>query len=104
MDYDLLEINETAELEFKPNVKLSDLPLNEKFTICSLTSVQTKYGESILVELERNAVFLPKRVVPLLKGKEAKFENKEYCLVYEGSKEVGKQNPAQLFKIVKKDE
>ncbi|CAH1103850.1 unnamed protein product [Psylliodes chrysocephalus] len=104
MDYDLLEINETAELEFKPNFKLSDLPLNEKFTICSLTSVQTKYGESIIVELERNVVFLPKRMVPLLKGKEAKFENKEYCLVYEGSKEVGKLNPAQLFKIVKKDE
>ncbi|KAJ8964151.1 hypothetical protein NQ314_005092 [Rhamnusium bicolor] len=97
---DLKQLNTFGLIENKPLVKLSELPLDAPHPTISLKVTKGKFGESIFVELEDKAVFLPKRVTDYLKPNIKKFTTLKYSLIYRGTKEVGKPQPANQFEIV----
>lgn len=88
------------EKENKPIKKLSELQQDIPYKIFSGTLVNTKFGKSVLLELESCVVFLPKRVTetytPYLKF----FREQKFAIVFKGTKDVHKPNPAVLFQII----
>lgn len=97
---DLYKFNKVSLLETKPNIKITDLVIDKPVPILECKLVKSRFGETVLAELEENSVFLPKRVVPLLKDNLHEFIPGKYCLVYQGLKNVNKPTLGTIFKII----
>lgn len=100
---DLTKFNKVSLLETKEVVKLCDLPINVPQTIYSVQLMTTKYGETALIELTDNKVFLPKRVVPLIRENLQDFDGGKYSIVYKGLKDVKKPSMGTIFELVKSE-
>lgn len=98
MDLETLNRVCLAENE-KQLVKLQDLTINEKYSICKATIVNTKYGRSILLHLESKVVFLPQRVTNTFEPQLNHFAEGKYALIFKGTKDVRKPHPLILFEI-----
>ena len=97
---DLEKLNQVSLLENKQVTKLGDLPQNIPQSIYGAEIIKTKYGETVLLELKKNKIFLPKRVLPIIKDNLAQFTRGKYSIVYEGLKDVNKPSMGVLFKFV----
>lgn len=75
---DLLEeINNVGELKFKEYKSVKSLNLNEKYKIEKIERIKDKYGPTIIVELEKYKVHLPKRFTNIIDDKTVKELNKK---------------------------
>ncbi|KAG5864764.1 hypothetical protein JTB14_034517 [Gonioctena quinquepunctata] len=54
----------------------------------------------VLLELDKNVVFLPQRVTDEYKPHIANFSPENYAVIFRGNKDVGKPYPAASFEIV----
>ena len=99
---DLKSVNEKALLEGprKPVQKLDSLPADIPQKILKARLVPTKFGESILVELEESVVFLPRRVTDDFKTQLGYLNTQKYSIVFRGTEDFGKAHPAVRFEIV----
>ena len=99
---DFTKLNQTALLEGnnKPLIKLSELAKDVPTKILLARLINTKYGECILLELEENTTFLPKRVVPMMKDHLEEFSSGNYSIVFQGFKNVNKPCMGTLFKFM----
>ncbi|CAH1972753.1 unnamed protein product [Acanthoscelides obtectus] len=96
---DLTKINETSTLAgLKPAVKLRELPSNGPHLILGAKITKGKFWESVLLELEKNVVFLPGRVTEGFKIQIDKFEAAKYTVTFTGLEE-GNFHPATKFLI-----
>ena len=60
---DLSKLNEIAREGYVPTKRLVDLTKGQRYMITSLKTMTTKYGQTVLVELESEYdVFMTKRV------------------------------------------
>lgn len=55
----LNKLNNVALAELKAAIRLSKLPIKKAFPILGARCVNGQFGGRILLELERNVVFLP---------------------------------------------
>ncbi|KAG5877937.1 hypothetical protein JTB14_006844 [Gonioctena quinquepunctata] len=63
--------------------------------------VETKFGESVLLELgDGQVVFLPQRVTVTYSPYIEHFSTKKYCLVFRGCINTEKQYPVASFQIM----
>lgn len=97
---DLNKLNEVSHIRRKETIKLKDLPENAPHPILSVKIVTTKFGRSVLVELEQYTVFLPKRIVASVEENIENFIPKKYSLIFKGLVDCNKVNPASNFEIV----
>lgn len=81
----LNEINNSGIAALKPLVKITDSVPDKQFTIIKLKIVNTKYGESVLVELEEVSRFLPKCATSVFKNEIDKFVLRKYVIIFKGS-------------------
>lgn len=64
---DLTAINRAGRMEFLPTKTLADVEKNVDLRITSLKRVSTKFGPSIVVEVDNTfSTFLPRRIVKVL--------------------------------------
>lgn len=63
-----------SSTECNKKICVSELELNKFYPILKLKRIPTKYGISILVEIEKGVFFLPKRLT--------EFFSEEYCVNY----------------------
>lgn len=97
---DLQKLNSTSLLVEKPIVKLCDLTPNVPIPIFGAKLVKTKFGESILLELDDFVTFLPRRVVTHMKNNLEKFIDGNFSIVFEGLKDVHMPFKGVLFKFI----
>ena len=81
-------------------MKLVDLLLGQPQPIKTAKVVTTKFGKSVLIELEDSVVFLPSRVTETYSPHIGYFGSGKYSLVFRGKVETGKANPAASFEIL----
>lgn len=97
---DLSSINSVCSLSgVKEVLKLALLPKNTVFTIHSAEVKTTKFGEVILLELEKNKVFLPKRSTEVMRDSLEELRTKKYGIKVIGSRRYGK-SLSPVFEIV----
>ncbi|KAG5865133.1 hypothetical protein JTB14_030206 [Gonioctena quinquepunctata] len=99
---DLKALNSISLLEKnipKPVIKLQDLIVGDPQKIYSAKLVQTKFGETVLLELEKNVVLLPQRVVAEYKPYVSLFSERKHAIIFRGNIDVGKPQPAASFEI-----
>ena len=98
---DLQKINATFQANAdKPLIKLQELPVGEQQIILGAQIVKTKFGKSVLLELDENRVFLPKRVTDTFKPILSNFTVEgKYAVVFKEEKDIGKVNPMVIFEI-----
>ncbi|KAG5866542.1 hypothetical protein JTB14_028464 [Gonioctena quinquepunctata] len=84
----------------KPVIKLKNLIVGKQYKINTAKLVSTKFGETVLLELEKNVVFLPQRVTDEYKPHIANFSPDKYAVIFRETKDVGKPYPAASFEIV----
>lgn len=102
---DLKKLNSISLLEVKPNVKLSEFPLNVPLPILSTKLVKTKFGETILLDFEDRTTFLPKRVAPLIRDNYLeKLTDGKYCLIFKGMKDVNKPALGISFEFIENED
>lgn len=101
---DLTAINKISllEKENKPVKKLSELTLNKPYKILCGQVVASKFGQSVLLELEEYVTFLPNRVTEIYKPYIQFFAEEKYSIIFKGTKPTNKLNPAILFEIIEK--
>ncbi|XP_074034173.1 uncharacterized protein isoform X2 [Leptinotarsa decemlineata] len=80
----------------KPVEKLQNLPLGEPQKIFSARIVQTKFGKTVLLELEKHITFLPQRVTKTYERFINHFEQEKYAIVFRGLINTGKANCRKL--------
>lgn len=101
---DLKSINESCLLESaedqKPAIKLQELKPDKKYAVISSRVIQSKFGACVLVELDENVVFLPKRVTKSLESQVEYLVDKKYSIIFRGLKDVGQPNPMSLFEFI----
>lgn len=97
---DLNNINASAKCEMKEKIKLNQLKLNEIYPIHNMKIIATVYGDTVLVELENNSIFLPKRMTSSIEQNIEKFVPGKYGLIYTGENLVYKQKNYSSFRIV----
>ena len=93
---DLSKLNAIAREGFLPTKRLVDLTKGQRYMIKSLKTVTTKYGQKVLVELEREYdVLMSKRVSKALVQDENFFANLqdaankyELFMIYNGGSSV----------------
>lgn len=98
---DLSDLNKLGACSGKEKINLRKLTLNKEYRVLSAKLLKLKWP-SVLIELEDNVVFLPKRIAEAITPEHiALFKKQEYALVYTGEKDVGKANKAALVKFNK---
>lgn len=97
----LNEINtiSTAFAEIKPVIKLKDLPKDTPHRINSAKVHQGQFGAQILLELEENIVFLPKRVTDAFASHVNQFTPGKFSITFLGLQTFQRVSPRTLFKI-----
>lgn len=98
----LNEINETGVAATKPLIKVKELVEGTAYPIVKAKIVNTKFGESVLLELEEASCFLPKRATEAFKSQIDKFVVRKYGLVFKGVSlnKTGKYLDITKFEIV----
>lgn len=86
-------INSAGLIQKKDVKKISDLIIDNKYEIVQCKKVKTRYGPTVLVELIDYAVFLPRRFNDIIKEEDLEKMAKHF-LIYKGSIECNKPNPA----------
>ncbi|VEN52196.1 unnamed protein product [Callosobruchus maculatus] len=88
---ELSKVNEIGVgINKKPRIKLNDLQINVAYPILKAKLVDEPYGEVILVTLESNIVFLPRRATDQTKKLLDRFNSGQYTLMYTGMRDIGK--------------
>ncbi|XP_057654728.1 matrix metalloproteinase-2-like [Diorhabda carinulata] len=88
-----------AMAERKPITKIQDLPLNTLRAIKKAKIVNSKFGESVLLDLDTEVVFLPQRVTSVYKPVIEEFEKEKYGIIFKGLVDVGKNQRLASFEI-----
>ena|SRR5436190_23109848 len=70
------DVNNICELNLKQYEKLINLKLDEKYKVLNIGKIKTKFGSSIMVELEEYKVILPNRILNVMDDKLIKEWNK----------------------------
>ncbi|KAJ3655769.1 hypothetical protein Zmor_014882 [Zophobas morio] len=99
----LNELNKIGKCETKPKLNPDELKIGEKYPICDVKKVKGKFGDCVLVELEEGVIFLPKRMADNMSDDLIESIHDDVlclALVYHGTKDTGKSNPAHLYEIV----
>ncbi|KAG5893370.1 hypothetical protein JTB14_000134 [Gonioctena quinquepunctata] len=81
----------------KPVIKLKNLIVGKQYEIHTAKLVHTKFGETVLLELEENVVFLPQRVIDEYKPHIANFSPEKYAVIFRGTKDVVKPLSCCIF-------
>lgn len=99
---DLKALNEKSLLATprKPVQKLDSLPKDQPQKIISARLTHSKFGETILIELEASITFLPKRATEDYKHHLPQLNTQKYSIVFRGTVDFGKLHPAVTFEIV----
>lgn len=100
---DVANINKIALLETKTLVKLHQLTKDEPVSIKAAKIVSTKFGNSPLIEIEDNVLFLPKRVLKFVEENIEDFNNSKYTIIFRGLKNCNKVNDGSIFEFIKID-
>lgn len=99
---ELLDLNKIALFEEKEIVSFSALKLNHPYPIKHMERVTTDHGKTLLVELEDFRIFIPKRISNSISDDVLeRLLDSQLSLIYRGTKDVNKPNPAALFEFVK---
>lgn len=93
-------LNKVALLQSKPIGKLIELPLDVPHEIYGAKILNTKFGETILLELKEKKIFLPNRVVNQMKDNLPQFIDGKYSIIYQGLREVNKPSMGVMFRFV----
>lgn len=94
-------INNVTALEAtKQTVSWSELPVGVALPIVGARLISGNFGDTILLELTENSVFLPKRCTAVLQDHLDQFIPDAYSLIYLGQK-IYKQHSTPIFKIIK---
>lgn len=96
---DLEKLNAECAYEDKPTVKLRDLPCGEKFRILRASVIRTKYGQSILLDLENERIFLPKRSTEAVKQNIKYINEGGVHIRFTGVKDIGASHPVTSFEF-----
>lgn len=70
--------------KLKPTTRPSALPINQKFLVLAAKRVKTPYGNAILVELEKEKIFLPSRFSEMMEEDLSYLNNGKVQLSYSG--------------------
>ncbi|KAG5871432.1 hypothetical protein JTB14_002243 [Gonioctena quinquepunctata] len=84
----------------KPVIKLKNLIVGEQYKTNTAKLLQTKFGGTVLLELEKNVMFLPQRVTDGYEPHLADFSTEKCAVIFRGTKDVGKPYPAASFEFV----
>lgn len=99
MDF-LQKLNASSILDDrKPAKKLRELEKGHAYKICNCRVINSKFGDSVLIELEDFVTFLPKRVTENYAPHCEELSTGQYSLVYRGEVDTGKTNLAASFEI-----
>ncbi|KAG5868392.1 hypothetical protein JTB14_013594 [Gonioctena quinquepunctata] len=97
---DLNALNSISLLETKiakPIVKLQNFKIGEQQATYPAKIVPSKFQETVLLELEKNIVFLPQRVTNEYNPYITSFVAEKHALI---SKDVEKPHPAASLEII----
>lgn len=97
-------INQYGLCKFKQPFKRSELIVDKKLKIVDITKISSSFGESVIVELEENIIFLPKRMHNLMTEEAIKelLEGNGSYIIYKGEKDIpGKLLKALLYEFEK---
>lgn len=97
---DLKTLNKNSFIQKKPVAKLNTLAIDEKIKTKSAKIVRTKYGNTVVLELEESVVFLPKRVTETYSVFVEYFSNEQYYHIFKGEIDLGKPRTPLSFEIV----
>lgn len=91
------DLNQVS-LGFTKGIKqLTSLELDEKYKVLSAKITQGRYGKTVLLELEQNVVFLPKRYVNVITQQHIEnFNSRRYAIVVNEIVKFGDKETAIL--------
>ncbi|XP_050501348.1 uncharacterized protein LOC126881239 isoform X2 [Diabrotica virgifera virgifera] len=96
----LLEEKQTTnEEKRKPIKELKELPIGKPFPMHSAKVVNGQFGETVLLDLGLEVVFLPPRVTEVYQPAINTLCGEKYCLIFEGEVDVRKARPLLSFRI-----
>lgn len=99
----LAKINSVTSLDaIKPTVSFHELPVETALPIVGARLITSTFGDSILLELSKNSMFLPTRYISVFRDHLQEFVQDAYSLIYLGRKTY-KQHSTPIFKIVKNE-
>lgn len=100
MDF-LSKINNKSLIEDRKATKsIGELEEDKKYKIQKARLVNTKFGPSVILELEDFLTFLPKRLTEPYKEHTDELSTGNYSLIFRGKKDTGKAHQAISFEIV----
>ena len=98
----LKNLNKVGMCAYPETIKLSELEIGLPYPIKSARRLTSFKWATVLLELENgNHVYLPSRVASIITDKEIQHLPL-MALIPKGSKDVGKEQPAQLVEFIKK--
>lgn len=80
----LKELNDLGSFEYKSILKLIYITPGETIRIVKIRKVTSQFGPRILVETEKNVLFLPKRATETVKAILDYFNSGKYGLLVTG--------------------
>ena len=103
----LKKLNALGTLQNTPTKRISELNVDQEYPVIEIKQLLTKHGNKILTTLIDNdydefQIFLPDRFSKSISDKELKMLNKiqNLKLIYKGTKDCGKGNPAHLIEFL----
>lgn len=98
------KLNEIGELSsFKPVKKIIELEKGTPYKILNISILRTKFGKSVLCELEENNVWLPKRYLSFFeKVNLNEYSEGKHYIIYKDLKNFG-PNITPIIKFEKKE-
>lgn len=98
MDYS--KLNASCALAKKPKIALAQLELNAVYPIVGAKDVKTKFGPTVLLELNDHIIFLPQRSYEAVKGSIAELNKKTSGLKIVEILQLAGKNPTVDFQFV----
>lgn len=93
-------INKSGLAATKPLINIKNLEVDKPYIIVNAKLSKTKYGDSVLLELEEAACFLPRRVTAAFKEQLDKFKENKYGLVFKGVEPTKGYPDSAKFEII----
>lgn len=105
---DLSKLESACAVNSKPKITAHQLTLNQHYKIVRIRSAKTKYGRAIIVELEENIMFLPKRFESVFETEDkiSDFNRNHinnYSLVVEGFMKTAHNLETPLIQFIEKN-
>lgn len=100
-------LNRIARCGQKPILKAGELELNTRFRIHNIRRTKSLFGNSVLVELDNYAVFLPRRISDYLteeKIDELLRDPRPLYLIYLGKEDARNPTSAHCFEFQRVDD